>query len=494
MKPVLAATLGLAVWMMAAGGDPPPPVFSPLDATQFAAGTTLTNAFADVDGDGDADLFVGFNGAPNRLYRNDGGGRFADIATQIGLATPRATRSAAFGDADGDGDPDLALGFAPGSAPVLVVLRNADGLFAPVTIAGLRPDTAAQIRQLTWIDVDGDDDLDLFVAWRDRPNALYRNDGAWRFTDIAEAVGLADPRKTVGATWADLDADGDFDLVTANQDGDANGLFRNDGGRFRDIADSAGVAWGGRAPNLAANGSVRPCAEDVDGDGRLDLFFANYGPNGLFVQRDAGRFTDVSAAWGIATDARWDACAFADWDHDGALDLYVNGTVTGGRSYPDVLYRQRDGRLEDVTPASLRGLEADHGVVWADVDADGDLDLALTGVRPDGMHQVMRNGLPDSLRGRSIQVRVLDGRGRATRAGAEVRVYAAGTQRLLGLRVVDAGSGYNAQSDLPVHVGVGEARRVDVRVSVPRAGRRLEQWVRGVEVARWVGRPLVVRR
>lgn len=239
---------------------------------------------------------------------------------------------------------------------------------------------------------------------------------------------------------------------------------------------------------------VRPCLEDVDGDGRLDVFFANYGANGLFLQRQPDRFADASAAWGIAMDARWDACAFADWDHDGALDLYVNGTVTGGRSYPDVLYRQSAGRLVDVTPPSLGLLHADHGVAWADVDADGDLDLALTGVRPDGMHQVMRNDLPDSLRPRSVQVRVLDPRGLATRSGAEVRVYAAGTHRLLGMRVVDAGSGYNAQHDLPVHVGVGVAARVDVEVTVPRGGHRLVAWRRGVEVAALGRRPLEVRR
>ena len=86
-------------------------------------------------------------------------------------------------------------------------------------------------------------------------------------------------------------------------DGDANGLYRNDKGRFTDVAEAAGVAWGGRAPRDAANGTVRPCAADVNGDGRFDLFMANYGPNGLFLNRGGGRFEDVSAAWGVAIDA-----------------------------------------------------------------------------------------------------------------------------------------------------------------------------------------------
>lgn len=492
---VVLVAVALVAAAIAPAGQLPPPRFAPLDSARFSAGATLTNAFADVDGDADPDLFVGFNGTPNRLYRNDGAGRFTEIGTAAGLDEARATRSAAFGDVDGDGDPDLALGFAPGRAPVLALHRNTGGRFSHMAPPGLVADTTAQIRQLAWVDIDGDDDLDLFVGYRDRPNALFRNDsGGRRFTEVAAELGLADPRKTVGATWADLDADGDFDLVTANQDGDANGLFLNDGGRFRDVADSLGVAWGGRTPRVATNGGVRPCAEDVDGDGRLDLFFANYGANGLFLQRQPRRFEDASTAWGIATDARWDACAFADWDHDGRLDLYVNGTVTGGTSYPDVLYRQAGGRLVDETPPALAALQADHGVIWADVDADGDLDLALTGVRADGMHQVMRNDLDDSLRTRSLQVRVLDPRGRATRAGAEVRVFEAGTRRLIGMRVVDAGSGYNAQSDLPVHVGVGATRRVDVLVTVPLGGRRLDRWVRGVDVRDRAGRVLVVRR
>ena len=197
---------------------------------------------------------------------------------------------------------------------------------------------------------------------------------------------------------------------------------------------------------------------------------------------------------GLAVDSRYDACAPADVDHDGRLDLYVNGTVTGGTSYKDALYRNTGQTFVDVTPANLRALEADHGVQWADVDADGDLDLALTGSRPDGMHLVMRNLLRAADAGRSLQVRALDASGRATLAGAEVRVFAAGTSRLLGLRLVDAGSGYDAQSDLPVHVGLAPGTtRVDVQLIVPRAGRRDVTWQRGVDPGAWRGKALTVR-
>jgi FG-GAP-like repeat/ASPIC and UnbV len=467
------------------------PRFEPVQPELFSLGGSFTNAWADYDADGDLDLFVGFNGTPNRLYRNDGG-VFTDVAGAIGVADARATRAAAWGDYDTDGDPDLLAGFAPGTTSVLRLYRNDRGRFADVTTqVGLARDSGA-VRQPAWVDVDGDGDLDLFVAFRDRANAFYRNDGG-RFHDIASEIGLADPRRTVGAVWLDYDEDGDLDLYVGNMDGESNGLFVNDGGRFRDVAVEAGLAWAGRLPSDAANGTVRPCAADVDGDGRLDLFAANYGRNGLFLNRGRGRFEDASSAWGIDIDARYDACAFADFDNDGRFDLYVNGTVTGGVSYRDYLFRNTGSRLEDVTMDDLRALHADHGVQWADFDRDGDVDLALTGARADGMHSLLRNMLPSSSASRSLHIRVLDAAGRATRAGSEVRLFAAGTRRLLGTRLVDSGSGYDAQSDMPVHFGFATLQPVDVEVIWPSRGKRTVTRVRRVDPREWSGRVLMVR-
>ena len=465
------------------------PRFEPFPGELRLGTPSLTNAIADYDGDGDLDVYVGMNGAPNRLYRNDGPS-FSEVAGAAGVADARATRSAAWGDYDADGDPDLLLGFA-GPTGILKLYRNDGSRFTDITRdAGLARDSAA-VRQLSWIDLDADADLDLFVAFRDKPNALYRND-AGRFADVAGSLGLADARKSVGAVWLDHDQDGDLDLYLANQDGDRNGLWRNDGARFADVADSVGVAWGGRRPDDPGNGTVRPCAADVDGDGRFDLFAANYGKNGLLLNR-GGRFEDVSAAWGVDLDARYDACAFADVDHDGRLDLYVNGTVTGGTSYRDFLYRHAGSRYADVTPDSLAALQADHGVQWADLDADGDLDLALTGAAAPGTVALLRNQLPAEVAARSLSVRVLDARGRATRAGAEVHLFAAGTRRRLGTRLVDTGSGYNAQNDMPVHFGLADPAPVDVEVVWPGSGRRVVARMAGVQPAAWRGRTLVIR-
>ncbi len=122
-----------------------PFVFEPAQADLFAA-ATLTNAWADYDLDGDPDLFVGFNGPPNRLYRNDKG-VMVEVAGEAGVADARATRAAAWGDFDSDGDPDLLVGYAPGTDSVLRLYRNTGGRFTDVTFAlGLSVATGA-VRQ-----------------------------------------------------------------------------------------------------------------------------------------------------------------------------------------------------------------------------------------------------------------------------------------------------------------------------------------------------------
>ena len=470
-----------AAVLVAAGASGQPFVFQPAQ-TDLAAAGTLTNAWADYDADGDPDLFVGFNGARNRLYRNDAG-VMRDVTGVAGLADTRATRAAAWGDYDADGDPDLLLGYAPGPETVLRLYRNTGGRFTDITFATGLSTAAGAVRQPAWIDFDADGDLDLFVAFRDRPNALFRNTRG-RFQDVAPSIGLADVRRSVGALWLDYDQDGDLDLYVANMDGDANGLFRNSRGRFTDVAAAMRAEWAGRAPREPANGTVRPCALDANGDGWLDLFGANYGPNGLLLLTGRGPASDASRLLGVAYDGRHDTCAPADADNDGRIDIYVNGTITGGVQHRDYLLHHTGDVFSDATPDNVRALPASHGASWADFDADGDLDLAIAGTTSERLPLLLRNELGARAARQSISVRVLDRRGRATRAGAEVRVYLAGTRRVLATRLVDSGSGYNSQSDLPVHIGLADLGRVDVQVIFPARGRRAPVWRRAISPER----------
>jgi hypothetical protein len=119
--------------------------FEPVQPDLFSAGANFTNAWADYDSDGDPDLFVGFDGTPNRLYRNDKA-TFTDVANAAGIADARSTRAVAWGDFDADGDPDLLVGFTPvpadaragkpeSAVSVLRLYRNDAGKFADHTAA-----------------------------------------------------------------------------------------------------------------------------------------------------------------------------------------------------------------------------------------------------------------------------------------------------------------------------------------------------------------------
>jgi hypothetical protein len=448
---------------------PPVPRFEAVQPELFALAGGQPNAWADIDGDGDLDLFVGFQqDKPNRLYRNDRG-TFVDIAAAAGIADLADTRAAAWGDFDGDGHVDLFVGFTRRSGMHNKLYRN-DGTGAHFTDVGaaMGVDAMGETRQVSWIDFDNDGDLDLFVAFRDAPNMLFRNDGG-RFTSVGKELGVDDPRRTVGAVWFDFDEDGDLDVFTANQNGDANGLFRNDGGRFVDVAHELGVDAPGRPETSGSNG---PSVVDVDGDGHLDLFVAGYGGNFLYRNDGHGKFTEIAAQLGLkggdkATPSRW-----GDYDNDGRPDLYVSSYVDQPLNEHDFLYHNEGGRFVDILPSLKLPHGATHGVQWVDFDGDGDLDLALANNNPNGTHALYRNLLPAAQARQSVEVRVLDGRGRETRAGSEVRAFAAGTRKLLGVGIVDTGSGYCSQNAMPVHVGLGSSGRVDIEVtSMSKSGR-----------------------
>jgi hypothetical protein len=275
--------------------------------------------------------------------------------------------------------------------------------------------------------------------------------------------------------------------------GDANGLWINTDGRFTDRADEWGLDDGGRALGDESQGTVRPCVVDYDHDGQLDIFTANYGPNGLFRNTgDELPWEPVADAEGLAFDGRYDTCAWADFDHDGRVDLYVNGTVTGGTSYRDWLLRREDGAFVDVTPPELL-VEADHGATWVDHDLDGDVDLALTGAQDTGVHHLAMNLLRPEYAFHSIKVRVLDAEGHATRVGNEIRVFAAGTFDVLATASVDSGSGYDGQSDLPVHFGLPGGQPVDLEITTILAGSRFSTRLPGIDPRAYRGRVLTVR-
>jgi hypothetical protein len=463
-------------------------LFEPVQPDLFSLQGGQPNAWADYDGDGDLDLFIGFRGQISRLYRNDGA-TFVDVAPLVGLADANEVRAASWGDYDDDGDADLFVGYARTTTVPNRLYRNDGGKRFVDVGRQMGVDVVATSRQASFLDYDNDGDTDLFVAFRDRPNMLHRNDGG-KYTEVAGQVGIADPRKTVGVAWFDMEGDGDLDAFVANQDGDLNGFFRNDGGRFTDIAPELGMDGAGRP---LVYGGVGPSVVDYDNDGDLDLYLANYGPNTMYRNEGGGKFTEVAADLGIAGDYHATTAVWGDYDNDGRSDVYVASYLANMMNTRDYLYRNLGASFDDVTPAILLKNDATHGVQWMDYDADGDLDLALADNGTMGKHLLFRNRLPASLRHRGLNVVVLDARGRYTRAGSEVRAYKAGTRTLVGTRMIDTGSGYCSQNLAPVHFGLPAAEPVDIEVTTFTASGKTMTRVGGIDAGALAGKPLVIR-
>ncbi len=331
-------------------------------------------AVLDFDRDGAEDLFVG-DGLRSILYKGDGAGHFTDVTEKTGLAkSPTegipATGLAA-GDVDGDGYPDLFVTNAFG--PARLFRNRGDGTFEETTAAsGIA--VPANARSAAFADVDGDGDIDLFVAVTGdyysqmpdpafdakdgRPNFLYLNDGHGRFTDATKAWGIADEtRWTLSALFQDYDQDGREDILATNDFGLKN-LYRNLGGRFEDVAKKTGT--------LARAYGMSGAWADYDGDGRPDIYatgtdtqwyFLHEYPsipvafwgrvflsvavqwcedmasgNTLLLQRPDHTFEDATARSG-AKHAGWNwSSVAADLDDDGWPDLYAtNGLWGDGR-------------------------------------------------------------------------------------------------------------------------------------------------------------------
>jgi hypothetical protein len=497
---LVAGLLGCG-WLVATGGtvslgDPrqattsPGPQFQSVQPDLIGVTGGQPGGWADFDGDGDLDLFIGMKaGLPNRLFANDKG-VFTSVAAEVGVADETDTRGMAWGDFDGDGQMDLYVGFTKRSGVPSKLYRNEGGgkHFTDVAEKMGVAVSGAETRQVVWVDYDNDGKVDLFVAFRDAPNKLFHNDGE-RFRDVSAELGVNDPRKTVGAVWFDYNQDGRLDVFCANQDGDKNGLWRNDGTKFTDVAaelGTEGVATG----RLGSNG---PSVVDFDNDGLFDLFVAGYGRNFLYKNDGHGHFAEIAEQMGVAGGDRATPSSWGDYDNDGRPDLYVSSYIDKPVNEKDFLFHNEGARFADATPELFRKHGATHMVEWADYDKDGALDVAFANNNPEGRNAIYRNSLPPAQAARALEVSVLDSRGHATRAGAEVRLYVAGSRTVVGGRIVNAGSGYTSQSQAPVHFGLGNVKKVDVEVtSFTPAGRKITR-VPNVDPAKVPGHVLVVK-
>jgi hypothetical protein len=405
----------------------------------------------DIDGDGRPDLLVtGYNSL--RLLVNGGGMKFRDATAGSGLSTSGWSTSAGFADYDGDGRLDLYvaryLEFGPGQPQLCQI--------------GVAPVTGKVVM--------GACGPELYDPQR---GSLYRNLGGGRFQDVTRAAGMADAHgRGLGVAWSDIDADGRPDLYIAN-DRMPGDLYRNEGGRFRNIGVASGTAY--NAEGLVQGGMGVDFA-DLNEDGRPDLLVTTFThePKSLYQNEGGRSFTEVSALRGIGPEALprvGFGTKFADFNNDSYLDLImVNGHVvdTAGRIYADAPYAQPSllylGGPERFTEATARGgpdlLRAivGRGLAVGDWDNDGRMD----GVAMDleGAPLLLHNEGQDA--GHWLRLRLEPARGHSAE-GAEIVVHAGGRR---WFRRATTGGSYLSASDPRIHVGLGPTaavERVEIR-------------------------------
>jgi hypothetical protein len=498
-------------------------VYGGLERKDYILETTGNGvAIFDYDGDGAEDLFLA-NGTTLagrgpagrlQLYRNDGKGRFTDVAAKAGLVKTGWAQGACAADYDNDGAIDLLVTFYGHNT----LYRNlGNGAFEDATAkAGLPTSGNRYGSGCSFVDYDRDGLLDLFVAnyvdldlastprpgqsgfceWkglavmcgpRGLPlarNVLYRNTGRGRFADVSERAGILKPggRYSLGVAAADFNDDGWPDIYVAC-DMTPSLLFQNRGdGTFEERGAEAGVAYNFDGRLQAGMGVA---VGDYDNDGRLDIAKTNFSGDltSLFHNDDGKFFTDVSREAGLGGRQLlgW-GIAFLDADDDGWRDM----VIANGHVYPEVegarlgdtyrqatvLWRNRgDGKFVDATAESGAAFQVPRparGLAVGDLDGDGRQEIVILNMN--AAPSLLKSAAPPS--GAALNIRLAGGKSNRNAIGARVTVEAG------ALRLVDevmSGGSYYPHNSFILHFGLGSASRAD-RVQVKWPDGSVQEW------------------
>lgn len=461
---------------------------SGVQARHVATPSTIDSSgvgVGDLDGDGDHDLVIsgGFAGE-TRTFRNEGAWRFA-AGESLGVGV-----AVALGDLDGDGDLDLVL-----TGTTQRVLENVGAMrFVERAALPARPRAQGSLALSALpADFDGDGDLDLFVGQRLAPS-IFRNDGDWRFVDATDAWGATHETDGIIYTPAYFDATGDgapdlylpvdVDVVAFRIDEppplDPPGdrllvTHRAADGAHRFVDEAAARGLGG------ARSGMGVVLADFNDDERLDVYLSNIGANPLFLARGDGTFESsvaheaIANTWALRHECgpgeRDRNCLVSSWgsaaldvDLDGDDDLFVANDEGAFFEHDALFDRQADGswlRVESCTRA-----ERSSGLVAADLDGDGDLDLVKTANQ--GEASLYRNDARGDAR--PLRVTLRGRRSNAAGVGALVTLVRADGRRVS--RALGAGGSPYSASPFEANFTLPPEGPVAVEVLWPSGARQ----------------------
>ena len=481
-------------------------------------------AFFDYDQDDWVDIFLvngwRLEGFPKghepvcHLFKNNRDGTFTDVTLKAGLARSGWGQACCVGDYNNDGWNDLFVSYYGQNA---LFRNNGNGTFADVTKeAGLLQDRLRWNSGCTFFDYDKDGRLDLFVGnyidldLKKTPlpedanctykgivvacgppgleggkNILYHNKGDGTFEDVSQKAGMWGTLGTYALSCgaADLDNSGWPNIYVANDSTSATYYVNQKDGTFKDQAIEAGVAY---SPDGKPQAGMGVSIGDYNRDGMLDIVKTNFAgdTDSLYLNIGDGSFDDRTYQAGLGINTRllgW-GVSFIDIDNDGWLDILV----ANGHVYPEVdgtqvdasyaerkyLYRNlRQGQFEDVSMIGGSGITADakaRGFAVGDYDNDGDLDVIVNCVN--AVPQLLRCD-SSTLKRNWVKIRLVGTKSNKTGIGARIKVVAdtgtgivggKTTAALTQIEDVKSCNGYYSASDLRIHFGLNDAKKVDL--------------------------------
>lgn len=403
----------------------------------------------DYNNDNWPDMYVTCLGE-NVLYRNNGDGTFTDVAKQAGVADPRWTMGSSFGDYDSDGFLDLMT-----TNYVDFRLNDLPGFGNAPTCKYRGIDVQCGPRGL-----------------RGAGDALFHNNGDGTFTEVSKEAGVDDPNGYYGLTtvFVDFDDDNKPDIFVAD-DATPNFLYHNQGdGKFVEYGMESGVA-------VSDDGAEQACMGVAIGDymhtGRPSIGVTNFADEYTTLYRNDGgmNFKDVAYASKIAVPSlpwvKW-GFFFFDLENDGWLDLFhgaghvypqVDSLSSGARyKEPKNLYiNKRDGTFCDGTDEAgpaLKVPQVNRGIVYADLDNDGNLDIVIN--NQDGAPTILKNSGHKSNHWATFELQGT--KSNRLGIGARVKVF---TGDVVQTSWLVSGGSYISQNDMRLHFGLGSATTIE---------------------------------
>ncbi len=302
----------------------------------------------DVDNDGDLDLIIADYMAANRVWLNDGLANFTDSGQALGNS---ATNRLAAGDLNADGFVDF-VEVCDQQQPTNVWFNDKTGKFTNIILPGITNSVNVLLA-----DVEADGDLDIIES-NDGPNRIFLNDGSGNFSDSGQRLGM---QKSDSVAAGDIDSDGDIDIVFGNGVNAPNTVWLNDGtGIFADT--------GQRLGNRITGGSA---LADIDGDGDLDYLTGSFdGANLVWINDGTGVFYDSGQRLGNSATA---SINIIDIEGDGDIDIVTANYL----DQPNNIWLN-DGSGKFSNAGKPMGIESSTFVAFGDYDNDDDFDIAFS--------------------------------------------------------------------------------------------------------------------